>query len=744
MTYSNANFTPDLKGYSNVKPFRFWCQKVLPLVYDDSLSYYELLCKVVDYINNIIDDLSATEDNVASLLDAYNQLQDYVNNYFTNLDVQEEINNKLDDLVEDGTLTTLIGNYIQPRIDEIQEELDDYETEMTANFNGLQSATESNLQQQNDKIFVLEGRMDTFTQLTQGSTTGDAELQDIRVAYDGTIYPTAGDAVRGQVSALKNALNNVYVTSDNLYNPATDRHGKDIDNNGVISDNANSKVSDYIYVGENNKFTAQTRTGNSNTGLTTVFFYTNNNESSFSRRLYATVDNQQTFTLAPNEKYIVLGMREESYAYMVNKGETLLPYSPYGGEMGTVLTDAFSNVDSKIENIDSRFDFINLFNTETISDGKFINVNNGNLSTNSNFFASDFIYIGNLTNVTISYTHLFGWYDENKEWLGHPDLMNSIANDITIEVPENAVYLRFSTYNDNINNAQVGESVSRNNYIQYGVYKLPELRVEASQVNNEKKIVVDATGNGDYTSFTQAIYDTVDSGVNVIVKPGIYDIVSEYIALFGQSAVDSMADSDSAIFNGFQYGVRLRNRNVEFTAGAHLVCDWTGHTVNGTHRFSALGVDYNVEITGLDLDATGTFYAIHDDYGISGTPYTVKYENCRVVGHNLYNANCIGGGCKKYSKHILNNCYFNNNLTGTTNATVRYHNTNNEGAEPEIYVSNCYFSNVFSARWFGNQTSKMKVYVNNCEAVSINKMAESSSYNVDNVELYKWCNTESN
>lgn len=32
----------------------FWCQKVLPLVYDESLSYYELLCKVVKYINDII------------------------------------------------------------------------------------------------------------------------------------------------------------------------------------------------------------------------------------------------------------------------------------------------------------------------------------------------------------------------------------------------------------------------------------------------------------------------------------------------------------------------------------------------------------------------------------------------------------------------------------------------------------------------------------------------------------------
>jgi hypothetical protein len=34
--------------FHELKPFRFWCQKALPLVYDDSLSYYELLCKVVD------------------------------------------------------------------------------------------------------------------------------------------------------------------------------------------------------------------------------------------------------------------------------------------------------------------------------------------------------------------------------------------------------------------------------------------------------------------------------------------------------------------------------------------------------------------------------------------------------------------------------------------------------------------------------------------------------------------------
>lgn len=38
-----------------IQRLEFWCQKVLPLVYDDSLSYYELLCKVVDYLNRVIE-----------------------------------------------------------------------------------------------------------------------------------------------------------------------------------------------------------------------------------------------------------------------------------------------------------------------------------------------------------------------------------------------------------------------------------------------------------------------------------------------------------------------------------------------------------------------------------------------------------------------------------------------------------------------------------------------------------------
>lgn len=70
------------------------------------------------------------------------------------------------------------------------------------NVEQLESKLTEEIRTRQNEIAVERARIDKFTALGEGSTTGDAELQDIRVAHDGTTYDTAGEAVRGQIGRL--------------------------------------------------------------------------------------------------------------------------------------------------------------------------------------------------------------------------------------------------------------------------------------------------------------------------------------------------------------------------------------------------------------------------------------------------------------------------------------------------------------------------------------------------------------
>lgn len=112
-------------GREDLKPFKAWFQKTLPLVYDDSLTYQELLYKLIAKINEVVESQNQTNENFDELYALFIQLKEYVDNYFKNLDVQEEINNKLDEMVKDGTLDKIINEQIfgelNDRIDKLEK-----------------------------------------------------------------------------------------------------------------------------------------------------------------------------------------------------------------------------------------------------------------------------------------------------------------------------------------------------------------------------------------------------------------------------------------------------------------------------------------------------------------------------------------------------------------------------------------------------------------------------------------------
>ena len=196
----DANITSG--NYLRPKTFRFWCQKVLPLVYDDSLSYYELLCKVVDYLNRTMHDVNEVIDQVDALDDAFVALQEYVNDYFADLNVQEQINNKLDEMAEDGTLDELLLPYFNQYVEQADAELEVFKEA---------------IEQEINKIYDNVAEMLADDTLTSGKvckTLGYYEAGDEGGAY----YKITDTAPAGYYETLENGLYAELVV-DKVVNP---------------------------------------------------------------------------------------------------------------------------------------------------------------------------------------------------------------------------------------------------------------------------------------------------------------------------------------------------------------------------------------------------------------------------------------------------------------------------------------------------------------------------------------------
>lgn len=95
---------------------------------------------------------------------------------------------------------------LEGRVDNIDSQLPEIRSNAAQAIEGL--ADEQNARAASDEL--INARIDNIIQLEPGSTTGDAELQDIRVAGNGITYPTAGDSVRAQYTELKDAVANIH------------------------------------------------------------------------------------------------------------------------------------------------------------------------------------------------------------------------------------------------------------------------------------------------------------------------------------------------------------------------------------------------------------------------------------------------------------------------------------------------------------------------------------------------------
>lgn len=86
---------------------------MIPTSYKMSLTYEEQIIAIGHYLETTVyPAINNNAEALAELQSLYIQLKDYVENYFENLDVQNEINNKLDTMAQDGTLAQIINEQV--------------------------------------------------------------------------------------------------------------------------------------------------------------------------------------------------------------------------------------------------------------------------------------------------------------------------------------------------------------------------------------------------------------------------------------------------------------------------------------------------------------------------------------------------------------------------------------------------------------------------------------------------------
>ena len=103
-----------MKTKNFISPFISCVVQNFPFIEEsfDGLTQYQLLCKIVEKLNEVITQTNSQSENITKLEDAFNTLKNYVDNYFNNLDVQTEINKKLDEMALSGELEEIIASYL--------------------------------------------------------------------------------------------------------------------------------------------------------------------------------------------------------------------------------------------------------------------------------------------------------------------------------------------------------------------------------------------------------------------------------------------------------------------------------------------------------------------------------------------------------------------------------------------------------------------------------------------------------
>ena len=203
----NENIDVNVK---TLKPFTKLLMTIgeLPTSYLMSMTYYEQIIWFTKYLQEqVIPAVNTNAEAVEEVQTLYLELQNYVNTYFDNLDVQEEINKKLDEMAEDGTLELIIASYLNTQ--KIYNTHEEMIADVSNLVNGLKVQTLGyhNLNDGGGAFYLI-----TDTESLTEYQESIGSLYATLIVTDNTInvkqLGAYGDNYNEDTTAIQNCLNN--------------------------------------------------------------------------------------------------------------------------------------------------------------------------------------------------------------------------------------------------------------------------------------------------------------------------------------------------------------------------------------------------------------------------------------------------------------------------------------------------------------------------------------------------------
>lgn len=154
----NKNF-----DYKKLSPFKWFVLENFPFIEADfdAITDWQLFCKLGEEINKVIEKVNLCGEQVEELTNAFNNLQDCVNNYFVNLDVQDEINEKLNEMAQSGELAEIINQDLLASINSQIANLQTQQGQMATNISNITTDLNNNINKTNNNESQINNLRDT-------------------------------------------------------------------------------------------------------------------------------------------------------------------------------------------------------------------------------------------------------------------------------------------------------------------------------------------------------------------------------------------------------------------------------------------------------------------------------------------------------------------------------------------------------------------------------------------------------